>query len=138
LQRQEAQNNLYLHHILTGEFGKQVPHYARREHFETIKQNIERIQFVQGYAEEAAGTFHAFNLSNIFEYMPREIAEATVTKLAAKSEHGARFAFWNLMVPRSLENLVPTQFRYEREQSEQFTKNDNGFFYHRFLLETRV
>ncbi|MGL4595946.1 MAG: DUF3419 family protein, partial [Bacteroidia bacterium] len=132
-----AQKNLYLKHILTGHFGTLLPHYARKENFDTIQQNIKRIHFICGYAEEAPGVFQAFNLSNIFEYMPQAIATETATKLAEKASEGARFGFWNLMVPRTLATLNPQKFNWQKERSEQLTKTDNGFFYHRFMLEEK-
>ncbi len=137
LKQVAAQKNLYLKHILTGQFGERLPHYARKENFDTIKQNIKRIHFICGYAEEAHGVFQAFNLSNIFEYMPQSIAIETASKLADKASSGARFGFWNLMVPRTLAALNPEKFYWHKERSEQFTQTDNGFFYHRFLLEEK-
>lgn len=138
LKRTDMQRNHYLHHILAGTFEPQLPFYARRENFDVIKKNIEQIIFVKGYAEDAGreyGPFDAFNLSNIFEYLPTDVCKQVAQQLASVSKPNARFAYWNLMVPRSLAQLHPERIQRNTEISDQSTEKDYGFFYHRFHLD---
>lgn len=138
--KKEAQENLYLQHILTGKFEPRLPYYARAEHFETIRKNLGRLILFEGYAEDAIrrhGPFSAFNLSNIFEYLSPEITKKVAGDLLTGSSAGARFAYWNLMVPRKLSAIFPEQIGGNTAASDQFTEADNGFFYHRFNLDVK-
>lgn len=136
-----AQDNLYLHHILTGVFAPRLPYYAREEHFDTIKRNLDKLKLHAGYAEEAIpeyGNFTAFNLSDIFEYLSPETTRSTGINLAAGAAAGARFAYWNLMVPRRLSQLLPSQFEWDRKMTDFAAEHDMGFFYHHFILDIRI
>lgn len=138
LQQEQMQRNLYLHHILTGRFEPQLPLYAREASFEHIRNHTQRIVFFKGYAEEACkqyGPFDAFNLSNIFEYLPADVCRTIAEQLTTAACPGARFAYWNLMVPRSLSALAPQHLRRDNDLSDAFTAADQGFFYHRFQLD---
>ncbi|MCU0433010.1 MAG: BtaA family protein [Bacteroidia bacterium] len=138
LQSREMQKNHFLHHILAGSFEPQLPLYARKENFERIKSNLSRIVFYKGYAEEACreyGPFDAYNLSNIFEYLSAEISTGIAKQLSAASKPGARFAYWNLMVPRNLAALYPEKLQRNETLSDRLSAGDKGFFYHRFHLD---
>lgn len=140
LQQSFAQHNLYLHCILTGHFAPQLPFYARSENFDAIRQRLDRIQFVQGYAEDACnayGQFDGFNLSNIFEYLPLDSCKKVSQKLIEHSTKGARFAYWNLMVPRNLASYHPDYLQHDSALSNQLTNQDSGFFYRCFQLDIR-
>lgn len=138
LRSKTMQRNHFLHHIMTGNFEPQLPFYARKENFERIQQNLSKIVFFKGYAEDACreyGPFDAFNLSNIFEYLSAEISTNIAQQLTGASKPGARFAYWNLMVPRNLANLYPEKLERNSSVSDELSKNDYGFFYHRFHLD---
>ncbi|MGL5889744.1 MAG: DUF3419 family protein [Bacteroidia bacterium] len=138
LQNKMMQQNHFLHHILAGYFEPQLPMYARKENFERIKKNLNNIVFFKGYAEDACreyGPFDAYNLSNIFEYLSAEVSTTIAQQLCASSKPGARFAYWNLMVPRNLANLYPEKLQRNDKVSDDLGKNDYGFFYHRFHLD---
>jgi S-adenosylmethionine-diacylglycerol 3-amino-3-carboxypropyl transferase len=140
LRQEIAQQNLYLHKILTGKFAPQLPHYARLENFDTIRNHLNQIEFIQGYVEDACekyGLFDVFNLSNIFEYLPVAACQSVSEKLCKHARPGARFAYWNLMVPRNLSSYHPEHLQHNQFLSEQLTAIDNGFFYHRFQLDIR-
>ncbi|MDQ3109430.1 MAG: BtaA family protein [Bacteroidota bacterium] len=141
LVKADAQKNLYLHHILTGTFAPQLPLYARAEHFEIIRRNLDRFVVFKGYAEDAIrehGSFSAFNLSNIFEYLPSDTCKAVAQNLCAGATPNARFAYWNLMVPRKLASLLPDQLKYDEAESNALMQKDNGFFYRQFILDHKI
>ena len=140
LMKQQAQHNLYLHHIMTGHFEPQYPYYARREHFETIRKNLDKFFMYKGYAEDAIkkfGSFSAFNLSNIFEYLSVDVTKNVAGGLYKGASRDARFAYWNLMVPRRLSSLLPDEFVYDETLSKMMTERDAGFFYHSFNLDRK-
>jgi len=135
-----AQQNFFLHHIMLGTFSPQLPHYARKENFEAIRKNIDRMELREGYAEmllEDYPGITAMNLSNIFEYMNPEQFRLTGSALIARSAPGARFAYWNLMVPRRLSG-IDERLVYEKEISQALSAKDKGFFYNQFILDRKA
>jgi len=140
LRSTQAQHNFILRYNLTGNFGELLPHYMRRENWEIIRENIDKLKIRQGYAEDAFsefGNFNAMNLSNIFEYMDGKTFSETGLKLAQHLIPGGKMAYWNLMVPRKISEIHPDKLDYLRPLSEELTSRDNGFFYNQFIIEKR-
>ncbi|MBL7825137.1 MAG: DUF3419 family protein [Saprospiraceae bacterium] len=134
-----AQQNHILHFNLTGHFGDRLPDYVKPGIYEHIQSNIDRLQFHHGFAEAAIekwGKFDCFNLSNIFEYMDRETFKAVADQLMQGANIGARFGYWNLMVPRNMADLYPERLQDETERSMELGLKDRGFFYNRFVINT--
>lgn len=134
-----CQTNPFLHYILKGEFGEHLPAYMRRENYESIKSRLAVIELVQDSAEHVCSQqpFDAYNLSNIFEYMPAEYFEELVRRLSLTIPEGAWLAYWNLLVPRKFSEVLPGQFTYQAALSQELTARDYGFFYQAFVVETR-
>lgn len=125
-----CQNNYFLQFILLGKFQTQLPHFARKENFEIIKRRVDRISVFQGLAEDAFLSypkFNKFNLSNIFEYMDQDLFRETVKQLVSHSEEGARFAYWNLMVERKM-NQANSSLNPDPDFGRHLAE-DCGFFY---------
>jgi S-adenosylmethionine:diacylglycerol 3-amino-3-carboxypropyl transferase len=52
---------------MNGDFKNHLPHYARKENYEIIKQRIERVEFKKGYIQDFASTgYQAYNLVQYF------------------------------------------------------------------------
>jgi S-adenosylmethionine-diacylglycerol 3-amino-3-carboxypropyl transferase len=135
-----CQTNYFLHFIMKGNFGDQLPHYVRSGNYEKIRENIDKIVVFEGLAEKAFEQykdFNYFNLSNIFEYMDSGLFGSVVQNFADNSAPGARFAYWNLLVPRLFENANAELFEFQRELSDELTSRDNGFFYQRLVIDQR-
>lgn len=135
LKNQQLANNYFLHFIVKGYFNGTLPHYARKENFEIIKENIDKLILVEGFAEDACklhGKFHYFNLSNIFEYMDNETFKNVSQNLLEHSESKAKYAYWNLMVPRDMTDLFPESLNSDSELSDRLTEKDKCFFYSKF------
>lgn len=133
----QCQSNYFLKYILSGNFKKHLPHYAREENFELIKSNLSKLELFKGYAEEARskyGKFNKFNLSNIFEYMDEHTFSKTVSNLIEIGLDGAKYAYWNLMVSR---NMSYTQPMVASLQGMRSGAHDNGFFYSKFHLNQK-
>jgi len=135
----ECQKNYFLHFIMLGKFGTELPHYARKENFELIKKNIDKLEIFCGFAEDAFkvySDFNKFNLSNIFEYMDQEQFKAVCENLIANARPNARFTYWNLMVPRRM-SKVSDLVMIEDSKSTDLTKKDKGFFYNGICLNVK-
>ncbi len=135
LTSKECQKNYFLDFILRGKFQIALPHYAREENFENIKNNVDKLEIFEGYASDAFlkyQGFNKFNLSNIFEYMNIETFENVVSDLVQAGVKGAKYAYWNLMVPRNM-NEVHTKLK----QLDLGTYHDNGFFYSNFHINQK-
>jgi S-adenosylmethionine-diacylglycerol 3-amino-3-carboxypropyl transferase len=133
-------SNPYLTYILTGNYGTALPRYLRREHYEDIRNGLDRLTLFQGSVEGAAaryGTrgFDGFNLSDIFEYLDEQTCHSIFENLLAVSNPGARLAYWNMLVPRERPPTLADRIRPLHEvATEQFAK-DLAFFYSRFVVE---
>jgi len=132
LSSKHCQNNYFLRFILTGDFGELRPNYVRKENYDIIKSRIDRVEVFNGLAEDAfkqyQGGFDKFNLSNIFEYMNPELFAQVVQNLVENGNKGARYGYWNLMVPRILAD-VSDELTHESELSATLKEEDYGFFY---------
>ncbi len=139
LKSDKAQDNYFLHFILKGNFGEELPHYVRPENFAVIRERLDRLQVFKGYAQDAFDTgidFDYLNLSNIFEYMDDATFEEVAQNIAENTQKGAKIAYWNLMVTRSLATFSD-DFEANTLLSEELSTIDKGFFYQKFLLDSR-
>lgn len=135
--------NPYLTYILRGNFEDALPDYLQEERFESIRQNLDKLSLYRGTVQEAAAHvvagdkkgFDGFNLSDIFEYLDEETTSSVFVELLKASNQGARFAYWNMMVPRQGSALLPESLHHLQELSEKLHLEDRAFFYGRFLVD---
>ncbi len=101
--------NPYLNWILRGHHGAALPRYLRAEHFETIRSRLDRLTPHLGALEAVAGdgSFDAFNLSDVFEYLAPPDADALFATVARLAAPGARVAWWDLLAERHPPPGVP-------------------------------
>ncbi len=138
LKSKHSQTNFMLRFNLTGRFANLLPPYLQRENYDVIKKNIDKLVVFEGFAEDAFnkyGKFHYMNLSNIFEYMDDELFLKTGKVLSENLEEKGRIAYWNLMVPRRISQILPNSMEYKKELSEKLSKIDRGFFYNQFIVD---
>ncbi len=133
-------DNPYLTFILNGNFGDTLPAYLRRDRFEAIRDGLDRLTLYRGTVEDAARHFgdtgfDAFNLSDIFEYLDEELSRQVFEQLLESARPGARFAYWNLFVPRRGHELVPGRLIHRPTVSEKLHQQDRAFFYGEFIVE---
>lgn len=133
--------NPYLEYILTGSFGRNVPLYLRSYAFPEVKNNLDRLVLFEGPVDEAArehrgdSGFDGFNLSDIFEYLDEPASAEVYGALLETARPGARFAYWNMLVPRRLSSAFPGRVRYLEEESRELLAKDLAFFYSAFIVE---
>jgi S-adenosylmethionine-diacylglycerol 3-amino-3-carboxypropyl transferase len=140
-------DNPYMEYILTGHFKSSLPLYLRPEVFAGVKRNLDRLTLFEGPIEQAAEAhrearrkhgFDGFNLSDIFEYLDPEASAGVYGRLLATARPGARFAYWNMLVPRRLAQAFPGRVRSLDEEAGTLFARDRAFFYNAFVLEEAV
>lgn len=130
LRSRRVRGNPYLTLLLTGGFeGRFLPMFLRPEHHEVIRSRLSRIRLAHGSVEEIAGPFHAFNLSDVFEYMrPHEHALAA-RRVADVAAPGARVAYWELFVDRPLDVSGNGRLVELSEESRRLSGAAKTWFY---------
>ena len=133
--------NPYLQWILTGRHTTALPHALREENFDAIRENLHRLEWhrmsIEGLlASEPGLRFDRCNLSDIFEYMSDENFHRLLATLAGRARKGARFAYWNMLVPRSRPPQLAHALNPRSELAERLHLQDKAFFYSRFVVET--
>jgi len=136
----DPSDNPYLHWILTGTHGAALPLALREEHFETIRRHLDRLEWRLASIEqlldgEPAGRFDAWNLSDIFEYMPEPAYHRLLERIAAHSNPGARLAYWNMLAPRSRPPSMAAMLEPMDDLATRLHLEDKAFFYSRFVVE---
>lgn len=132
--------NPFLHWILTGRHGTALPFYLRRENFETIRGNLNKIEWHLAPLEDflvdyPSAQLSKFNLSDIFEYLSEDKCRGLLEQLADASRPGARMASWNMLAPRQASAMLPLRLRLLAEQSQKLHLEDKAFFYSAFRVE---
>jgi S-adenosylmethionine-diacylglycerol 3-amino-3-carboxypropyl transferase len=139
LTARDVHRNPFLEYMLTGVFARARPRYLEGGRFDAVRAGVERIRVHRGPVEEAAraagGRFDAFNLSDIFEYMDPSDHERVYAALLETARPGARFAYWNLLVPRRRPSSLAERVRSLAAQAEALSSRDRAFFFSAFVLE---
>ncbi len=130
--------NPYLNFIFTGNYRAVLPRYLRN--LDALRRNLDKLRLVQGSIDEAIGRrasrpplkFDGFYLSDIFEYIDPATTNAMFERLLESSNPGARFAYWNLLVPRRgpRDRVVALD-----DEAKALFAKDLAFFYSAFVLE---
>lgn len=131
--------NPYLTYIFTGNYGANVPRYLRENVLPRVRERLDRLELVHGSIDEAAArsekAFDAFNLSDIFEYLDAPTCAALYASLLSRSNPGARFAYWNMLVPRYRPEELATRVERDEVESRRLFERDFAFFYRDFIVE---
>jgi S-adenosylmethionine-diacylglycerol 3-amino-3-carboxypropyl transferase len=128
--------NPYATYIMTGTYAEgALPRYLRAEWWGAIRERLDCLQLVQAPAHEAQGPFDAYNLSDIFEYMSPNRHEEVYSLLVEKARPGARFAYWNLLAPRSAPPQLRDRVRARRDIAVPLLERDNAWFYSDFHVD---
>ena len=134
-----AKDNPYVDFILHGNFKVCLPYYLRKENYNKIKANLDRIKVIQGTVEKALiFNYDGFNLSDIFEYMDYITFKRVYNQILNRANKGARIVYRNMLVPRAappeLKNLVVSH----DDIAQEFLRMDRAFFYSRIVIEERL
>ena len=93
------------------------------------------MRLLQLPAQDATGQFDAYNLSDIFEYMPPAVHDASYAALIEKARARARLAYWNMLAPRSRPAALASRVQPRPDIADPLFERDNAWFYSAFLRE---
>lgn len=132
--------NPYLQWILKGNYVTALPHYLRKENYEAIKANIDKLELRVGSIESVleelpAGSLDKFNLSDIFEYMSMDNYHKLLSQLVLSARTGARLVYWNMLAPRCRPEKMAPVLKSHTELAQQLHKEDKAFFYSKLVIE---
>lgn len=133
-------DNPYAHWILTGTHGEALPCALRAEHFETIRRNLDRLEWhaesLETFlARTAPATIDRYNLSDAFEYVSLENYHRLLTDIVRVSRPGARLAYWNMLVPRRRPDTMADRLVPLTDLAARLHDADRAFFYSAFVVE---
>lgn len=137
--------NPHLHWILTGRFGEALPLALRAEHYETIRERLDRLEWRVGPIDAVAADLKTegrpaarFNLSDVFEYMDEATTAAILERLADASAPGGRLLYWNMAAPRSRPDALAHKLTPRPDLAERLHAQDKAFFYSAVVVEDVV
>jgi S-adenosylmethionine-diacylglycerol 3-amino-3-carboxypropyl transferase len=132
--------NPYLQWIMTGYHPRALPYALRKENFETIRNNLDRLEYHAMSLEEFLPRLEGqrvqrYNLSDIFEYMSEQNYQALLERLVNAASPGARLAYWNMLVLRQRPEVMSKQLCSLTDCAKKLHQQDKAFFYSAFVLE---
>lgn len=128
--------NPYATYIMTGSYSTDaLPLYLRPESWQTIRDRLDRLTLVRGAIDAAKGPFHAYNLSDVFEYMSPTAHESAYEAMIAGAVPGARLAYWNLLAPRGIPDSLRHRVTPHAEHAAELHLRDQAWFYGRFHVD---
>lgn len=126
----DTATNPYLAYIMTGSYPPEArPRYLRAESVPLVRARLERLRWLRGGVEAAAGPFDGFNLSDVFEYMTPADAEAVYGALLERARPGARLVYWNMLAPRSRPERWRERARPLADLAAELHLRDRAWFY---------
>lgn len=131
--------NPYLYYIFNGKYDKTLPYAYRKENFDSIKSNIDKIVLLSESVEtfidrDDVDYISKYNLSDIFEYMSDEQMCKIVEKMFTKSKSGTKIAYWNMLADKRASKYFE-KLEYKENESKELLNKDKAFFYSKFILE---
>jgi S-adenosylmethionine-diacylglycerol 3-amino-3-carboxypropyl transferase len=133
-------DNPYVHWILTGTHGTALPVALRAEHFDTIRRNLDRLEWHCRSLEEflantAPGSIDRYNLSDVFEYMSIENYHRLLEAMVRAARRGSRLAYWNMLAPRRRPDHLASRLQPLTDLAARLHEQDRAFFYSAFIVE---
>lgn len=131
--------NPYLEYILTGNYRRALPFYLRKENFESIRANIDRLIIFKGtlqqaFLENKATEFDGFNLSDIFEYMDQDQYRKELAGIFGRAKSQARIVYWNMLADRKEINGMEGKINFLDSEADELFKQDKAFFYKALII----
>lgn len=134
----DPSQNPYLHWILKGTHGDALPMPWRLEHYDTIRDRLDRLDIRQGALEafiDDGDKADGFNLSDIFEYMSPDVYAQVYGQVVGAAHPQARLVYWNMMAPRRVPPAFAGKMTTRTAQEDHLKSQDKAFFYSDFVIE---
>ena len=74
----------------------------------------------------------------VFEYVDGKEFSRTMDKLLEASKVGARFVYWNALVPRNAQSTHPDRLSPLEELAADLHSRSRAFFYHSLVVEEKI
>jgi S-adenosylmethionine-diacylglycerol 3-amino-3-carboxypropyl transferase len=131
--------NPYLEYILTGNFRNSLPFYLRRENFNAIRDNLDKLVIFKGNLEQAfqinrETKFEGFNLSDIFEYMSYGQYKEEMAQILKYSRPASRLVYWNMLADRKHIDGFESKLKFLDNEATELFKQDKAFFYKNLVI----
>ncbi len=135
----DTSENSYLHYIINSKYDKVLPLAYRKENFETIKNNIDKLILLTESVEtfinrDDVDYINKYNLSDIFEYMDDSQMCKIYESIFKKSPSGSRVIYWNMLADKRASKYFDN-LDYREEESTELLKKDKAFFYSKLIIE---
>ncbi|MDO9373420.1 MAG: DUF3419 family protein [Ferruginibacter sp.] len=131
-----VKGNYFLHLYLTGRYRDtdEVPSYLQKQHYEVIKERVNRIQIITAEAQHWIDTMQndsidCFALSNICELMSEQETQRLFTAVYRTAKKDARIIFRNLMIPREVPHHLEIHLPKNEVLSRRLLDTDRSFVY---------
>ncbi len=133
-------DNPYLQWILTGRHRTALPHALRPEHFDAIRNRLDRLEWRLASLEDVLADpqlprIDRFNLSDIFEYIAPDACAELLEMLVGRANPSARLVYWNMLAPRSRPDRLADRLEPRDALARQLHERDKAFFYSRLVVE---
>jgi S-adenosylmethionine-diacylglycerol 3-amino-3-carboxypropyl transferase len=140
LREMDPATNPYVHWILTGTHGDVLPYALREEHFDTIRANLDHLEWhclsIEQYLDGSeAGAVDRFNLSDLFEYVSIDHYHRTLESILRCGRRGGRLVYWNMLAARRRPERLADRLRPLDAVAETLHRSDRAFFYSAFRVE---
>ena len=136
-------DNPYLQWMLLGRYPdpEKIQPYLSTQGHAALVAAADNIQFVHDDLMShlqacAPGTYTAFNLSVVPEYLSEKETEALLRACVSASKSGGRLAYWNLLVSRYRPESMARLLDRDEELAARLLRSDRAFVYGGFQLET--
>jgi S-adenosylmethionine-diacylglycerol 3-amino-3-carboxypropyl transferase len=140
LRELDPSDNPYVHWILTGTHGAALPFALRAEHFATIRDRLNRLEWHCTSVEEFLdrmpdNALDRCNLSDLFEYVSIDHYHRMLEALIRAGRPGGRLAYWNMLAPRRRPERFANRLRSLDDLASELHRIDRAFFYSAFRVE---
>jgi S-adenosylmethionine-diacylglycerol 3-amino-3-carboxypropyl transferase len=114
-----------------------VPPYLRADRFDALRRALDRIEITTGEVGTLLRSLpddsvHAFNYSNVFEWVPPDAFEAMLRETWRAGRPGARLCYRNLLVRRRQPHTLDALFRPHDDLAARLLQQDRSFVYSNF------
>lgn len=125
--------NPYLRYICTSNYAPEaLPHYLKKENYEKIRKNLDKIEIRQGDISCLNGLkADFFNLSDIFEYMSEFDFRRNTEMLKKMSKPSAALVYYNMQNKRYINDPA---FELDEKLSQTLYRHNRSFFYRDFMI----
>jgi S-adenosylmethionine-diacylglycerol 3-amino-3-carboxypropyl transferase len=135
-----TEDNPYLRYVLTASFDGALPDYLRPEHYQAIRARLGRLQLRYGaieavLAELPARSVHAFNLSDVAEYMDLGAYHRLLDGVRRAAAPGARVVYWNLLAERRRPAEMAAWLEAREREAAALHAEARAFFYRALVVE---